>query len=367
MLSTPQRKATIIISSYNYDRYLAQAIDSALRLDWPDIEVIVIDDGSTDSSPELIRSYGDQITPIFQANSGRVHACNVGFAEAKGEVVVFLDSDDVLHPDLLKEASLLWSPQVSKVQCQMAVIDANGAFTGQIMPSFAVSPTAELIRQWCGSTSSYPTPFGSGNVYAKSFLDQIFPLDPNAWDSSDSCCLAAAPFFGDVKTIISPLVKYRVHGRNASLHTNIDLSLIRNEIVRAKQRSEYSRSIAATKGISLDSDIIYRSVSFASNRIISFRLAPDLHPIKEDTKTKIMMDGLRSYMSPQGISRTSRFVQLLFLFAVCVLPKGLARTAILWRLVPSSRPRSRLIAAVQRPLSGEARRRKGAKAAVEAR
>jgi len=66
--------ASIIISNYNYADFLAEAIESALAVDWPDVEVIVVDDGSTDGSRDIIRSYGTRVIPVFQENSGQLAA-----------------------------------------------------------------------------------------------------------------------------------------------------------------------------------------------------------------------------------------------------------------------------------------------------
>ena len=86
-------KASIVISNYNYGRYLPDAIDSALAQTYADTEVIVVDDGSTDDSRRIIEAYRDRIVAIFKANGGQASALNAGFAASGGEVIVFLDAD----------------------------------------------------------------------------------------------------------------------------------------------------------------------------------------------------------------------------------------------------------------------------------
>ena len=87
---------SIVITNYNYAAYLAQAIVGALNQTYPDVEVIVIDDGSSDNSIEIISHYAGRVIPLLKENSGHCACINLGFAMSRGEVVIFLDADDVL-------------------------------------------------------------------------------------------------------------------------------------------------------------------------------------------------------------------------------------------------------------------------------
>src|SRR5687768_16888627 len=86
---------SIIINNFNYADYLGAAIDSALRQEYAHLEVIVVDDGSSDRSQDVIASYASRITAIFKSNGGQASALNAGFAASWGDVILFLDSDDV--------------------------------------------------------------------------------------------------------------------------------------------------------------------------------------------------------------------------------------------------------------------------------
>src|SRR5450631_2550416 len=84
---------SVLINNYNYREYLAQAIDSALSQDYDPIEIIVVDDGSTDDSRSIIARYGTKIRTVFQNNSGQASAFNAGINAAQGDILCFLDSD----------------------------------------------------------------------------------------------------------------------------------------------------------------------------------------------------------------------------------------------------------------------------------
>jgi glycosyltransferase involved in cell wall biosynthesis len=93
---------SVIMPAYNTARYIREAIDSVLDQDYPSKELIVIDDGSTDGTLEVLRSYGDRITLIEQRNQGSAVARNAGLAAARGECIAFLDSDDIWLPGKLR-------------------------------------------------------------------------------------------------------------------------------------------------------------------------------------------------------------------------------------------------------------------------
>jgi glycosyltransferase involved in cell wall biosynthesis len=92
---------SVIIPVYNRAKYLRQAIDSVLSQTFTDYEVIAVDDGSTDESPEILKSYGSRVQVVRQINQGPEAARNTGAALARGEYLAFLDSDDFFFPDVL--------------------------------------------------------------------------------------------------------------------------------------------------------------------------------------------------------------------------------------------------------------------------
>jgi glycosyltransferase involved in cell wall biosynthesis len=103
-----QPLVSIIINNYNYARFLSDAIDSTLAQTYSNIEVIVVDDGSTDNSQEVITSYNNQIISVFKENGGQASALNAGFAASKGEIICLLDADDLFLPDKVSEVASMF-------------------------------------------------------------------------------------------------------------------------------------------------------------------------------------------------------------------------------------------------------------------
>jgi hypothetical protein len=341
-VSTGRPMASVIICNFNYASFLGAAIDSALALHWSPLEVIVVDDGSTDASREVMASYGNRIRTLCQENGGQRAAYAAGFALARGEMVVFLDADDLLDPEILNEAAAIWHPGVSKVQVQMRVIDREGKPTGAVFPPFFRIPTPAEIRRWMFASSAYPTPPGSGNVFSRQFLARLFPIEDTFDYAGDSYTLAAAPVLGDVETVAKPLACYRVHGRNDGAMSAIDASRFAGEVKRAYGRYAYACQIARKAGLAPRTDAVRFSLGTIPYRLASFVLAPASHPVADDGRLKIISDALQAAFIPQGTTAASRLALGVWTILVALLPRRLAEGMIRWRFVAASRPKTLL-------------------------
>jgi glycosyltransferase involved in cell wall biosynthesis len=213
--------ASIIITNHNYERFLAEAIDSALAQTHPSIEVIVVDDGSTDRSADVIAGYGDRVTPLFQENGGQTSAMNAGFAASSGDVACFLDADDTLLPNAVETAvGLFRDPDVVKVHWPLWEVNVHGRRTGSKWPEGDL-PDGDFREQAArigpDTGSSPPT---SGNVWSRSFLDQVLPLPEIEKEmgvgggGGDDCLSFLASLLGHVRSVREPLGTYRLHGQN---------------------------------------------------------------------------------------------------------------------------------------------------------
>lgn len=319
------QRLSVVIPNYNYGAFIGAAIDSALSVRWPDLEVIVVDDGSTDESREIIESYGTRITPIFQQNSGPRSACNAGYAVSTGDVVIFLDSDDMLEASVAEEISAVWRPGISKVQFPMTRISRDGKEFGGVFPEFDAVPTPEQIRTWMRVTAAYPTPPGSGNAYARTFLEKLFPLGDQCGESTDSACLAAAPHLGDVVTIARPQARYRQHGENRS-HLLADHSRFAKQLTRAYQRHRFALEVSGHEADGLAP--LFRGRHLLQLRVAHRRLRPEEQPIPTDTTGRMLRDAITSPLAPGPESLKRRVAVAGWSILTLLAPRPLAHRLI---------------------------------------
>jgi glycosyltransferase involved in cell wall biosynthesis len=245
--------ASIIISSYNYALFLNDAIDSALNQTYSPTEVIIVDDGSTDKSPEIVAEYGKTVTAIFKKNGGQASAFNAGFQASLGEVVIFLDSDDILLPTAIGNAVAGFdSPEVAKVHWPLWKIDATGKKTGELDPKFQLA-TGDLLEKvvqsgpnHCGGPPYSPPT--SGIAWSRKFLEKVFPIPEVEYKTcTDQYLFVLAPVYGELRSIGEPQGYYRIHGNNYSLNPLEEY--LHESLIRFEQSCQVLSRHLKNKGI----------------------------------------------------------------------------------------------------------------------
>lgn len=125
---------SIVVPSYNHASYLREAIDSVLAQDYRRIELIVIDDGSTDDSPEILHSYGSRFHWEVRANQGQVVTLNRGWLMSRGDILAYLSADDVLLPGAVTASvrALEDNPDAVLAYCDFNLIDPRSAVVRRV-------------------------------------------------------------------------------------------------------------------------------------------------------------------------------------------------------------------------------------------
>ncbi|AEA65940.1 glycosyltransferase family 2 protein [Burkholderia gladioli] len=242
---------TIAICNYNHGTYLREAIDSALAQTVGDVRVLIVDDGSTDDSRDIIRSYGERVTAVFQENRGQVAAYNRAMEHVTSRYAILLDADDLLYADAAARVlDAFASGDFVKVHFRLDVIAHDGALTGASVPQSAVdADCGRLLRAgWL-----YPSPPASGNAYRVAALKRIFPVPVTADNrhGADFYAIYGIALLGAVHMIKATLGSYRVH-EQSSAGDGAALALTNSEdaatgALKAERRWSTLRTLAGTR------------------------------------------------------------------------------------------------------------------------
>ena len=220
----------VIVPNYNYARFLPQALDSVLSQVPPFDEVVVVNDGSTDESLEVLARYDGRVRVVSIPNGGQLGACRAGLAATVSDYIYSLDADDYAAPGLVARLRPLLASRPAKLQFQLRGVSADGKDLGSTFPSFPRGYDAAAMRADNAALGFYICPPTSGNVFSRAALDR---LDLASFDSRggfDASPALAMPYLGEVVSIGEPLAFYRVHGGSMSSWSNPTPTLLRREL-----------------------------------------------------------------------------------------------------------------------------------------
>lgn len=331
---------SIVINNFNYCRYLRRAIDSALAQKYSHVEVVVVDDASTDISQDIVRSYGGAVTPILQSvNAGQGAALNSGFAKTRGDIIIFLDSDDYLYPDAAAKIVSAWKPGAAQLHYRLHLVDSAERLL-DIYPSPEVSFDTGNVLPSLLTSGRFETSVTSGNAFARAALAEIMPMpEPDFRICADGYLVTLAPFYGDVLAVEEPLGAYRQHDHNNWSGTGSSnlATKYRKAIQHDRQKYAVLTAKAAERGLHVPADPGLNDYSHLTIRLASLRLEPDNHPIDTDTRLGLTMRGIRASASARLIWPRRILIAFWFL-CVGLLPQLGARRAIEWRMLKQSRP-----------------------------
>ena len=213
--------ASIVIDTYNYGHFIEEAIESVLSQSFPqqEMEIIVVDDGSTDDTAERIRKYKDKIKYIYKENGGQASAFNVGFENAQGEIITLLDSDDYWHPDKLKHVvgECEKSETVDVVSHYMNMVDNEHRIIG-VFPDPKIQEQIVFekypLQNYLKGILQFSSPT-SGITVKADCLKKIIPIPHDFRIAADLYMLMMLPLYGKEYSLIKmPLGSYRIHNNN---------------------------------------------------------------------------------------------------------------------------------------------------------
>jgi glycosyltransferase involved in cell wall biosynthesis len=310
---------SIIIPSFNYARFLPLAIESVLN-QTERCQVIVVDDGSTDESVSVLESYRARIEVILKENGGHASAVYAGFLRAKGNVIIILDSDDVLYRDCVETVRRYIEPGLSKLQFQLDTIDQQGAGLGRTFPRYPDDLEPDRILNSCIDTGWYICPCTTGNAWSRDFLKQVLPVhDVRFRNHTDAYLNVLAPLYGKVASVRQVLGSYRVHGQN--FWAQSDLSLRPREHVEHElERQELLEAHAQQLGVTIKPDAVLNNVAHLEQRMLSLRFTPESHPAPGDSRLSLFQRSMWAIIRSWDLRPSGRIIWAGYMFAITVCP-----------------------------------------------
>ena len=210
MTNSSDVSVTVVVPSFNAERYLEEALTSLYAQTYQDFEVVIVDDGSTDATAELAKRFVDDRTRLVaKENGGCASARNAGVAEARGRYISFLDSDDYWAPEFLARAVgfLERNPDVCMVFSLLTVVDEEGTSSGLLKSH------GRKRYQFADLVMENPIGSGSCSLIRREVLDAMAPFNESLPASSDCDMwlrMAHSYPFG-IACLPAPLSFYRRH------------------------------------------------------------------------------------------------------------------------------------------------------------
>lgn len=232
-------KASILINNYNYGRYLSECIESAIGQTHDDYEIILYDDGSSDNSLSVARTFSSHLQLLERENFGKHPSLNQANAifqalrASSGDIVCLLDSDDAFFAEKVEQvvAAFNTHPNAVLVQHLFEEIDSKSMRTGTIRPQIREGDPLEIMLSECTLTGLFAQT--SALSFRRGYLEEVLPIEEDPYEKiwPDVRLTRQAVFYGGIVTIREPLSMYRLHGHNDSLKLK-NLSYLKEVIVQ---------------------------------------------------------------------------------------------------------------------------------------
>jgi glycosyltransferase involved in cell wall biosynthesis len=225
-----QPLVSIVINNYNYGHFLREAIESALNQTYERTETIIVDDGSTDNSREIIAGYGDRILAVLKENGGQNSAFEAGFAASSGGIVCLLDSDDIFLPAKVSRIVevLEHHPNVGSCFHTLQAVDETGAELP--LPGMVLAGEQDFRCGIRNGNMPLINTASSGLCFRRSLLERIFPLPEPISLNSDLYIKWTAVALSPTLYLDERLTLQRIHGHNWYTFTA-------NDVLRARKRA----------------------------------------------------------------------------------------------------------------------------------
>ena len=347
---------SVVVVNHNYGRFVADAVDSALQQTHDRVQVVVVDDGSTDDSRAVLRRYEDRVVLVLKENGGQGSAFNAGFRHATGAAVIFLDADDLLAPDTAARVARAFHgrPELAKVHFRLEVIDGAGRPTGALTPPAGLPlPTGDLRELVRLHPDDVTYPPASGNAFARRALQRVLPMPEEDYRIlADVYLLNTVPLLGPVAALEGTGGRYRVHDANSHYAARLRPERVRATVRVTHATHAHTRRLALALGLEAppEPERDDRSLVFLSQRLVSRKLDPRLHPFPGDTVARLAGRGAAAALRRPDLSAGMRSLYVAWFLAMAAAPRRLTPWLAEQLLYPERRGAlSALVERLRRP------------------
>ncbi len=224
---------SVLIDTYNHERFIERAITSVLEQDMPidDVEVLVVDDGSTDRTPEIVRRFEPRVRYLRKENGGQASAFNLGFARLSGQIIAMLDGDDWWEPPKLRLVLNAFrdNPEIGMIGNGLHEVDADGkvldSFSPNLSDPFFLRTLKEGI-QFRGLMTFLGT---SRLALRRSVLEQLLPVPQDLVIEADEYLASLAVAISGGLIVTQSLTNYRYHAGNLYQYGKFSLEKARRK------------------------------------------------------------------------------------------------------------------------------------------
>jgi glycosyltransferase involved in cell wall biosynthesis len=239
---------SVLINNYNYGRFVGRAIDSALAQQTADVEVVVVDDGSTDQSRAVLESYGNRIKLILQQNKGQAAAINAAVHGSTGELLCFMDADDWWAPTKLPAIVEAFHANagLSLVYHRLQPVLSDGTPAMKSIPRTLCS--GDLSQQLARSAGWWPFPMTSAIAVRRSAWNAAGNIPEEFRISADAWLVGVYPFLGHVAALPDPLGFYRIHNNNWYQQSD-DAAMLRKRMTHWRATLDATNRFLFTLGL----------------------------------------------------------------------------------------------------------------------
>jgi len=217
-------KISVVIPTYNNAHFLPEALDSVFAQTFGDVEIIVVNDGSTDNTREVVRAYGRTLIYVEQENSGPARARNKGVSFARGEYVAFLDADDVWMPDKLEQQMGVFSLNQNAALVYSQVVEFDEVSRRESPPRPRQVYSGSLFDRLL-IEGLIPLP---SVIIKKSVIREVGGFDEGLFTAEDTNLWIKVARKNEIVGIDKPLVRRRLHSGNISARLDINVGTLEN-------------------------------------------------------------------------------------------------------------------------------------------